>query len=68
MPKHHVRLIDVDIPNGKDTTGLGKTGLLRDTTNALLEDGGNLSGCCLISIAACLSDGALLCRCDGAGL
>lgn len=60
--------IVVDVPDGENTTGLGKTGLLRNTTNALLEDGGDLSRCGLVSIAASLSDGGLLCRCDGAGL
>lgn len=33
-----------DLPDGKDTTSLGETSLLLDTTNSLLEDGGDLSG------------------------
>lgn len=33
-----------DIPDGEDTTGLSETSLLRDTADALLKDGGDLSG------------------------
>lgn len=33
-----------DIPDRQDTTGLGETSLLRDTTDALLKDGRDLSG------------------------
>jgi hypothetical protein len=32
------------IPDGKDTTSLGETGLLLDTTDPLLEDRGDLGG------------------------
>lgn len=32
------------IPDGEDTAGLGETGLLLDTTDPLLEDGGDLGG------------------------
>ena len=32
------------IPDGEDTAGLGEAGLLLDTANALLEDGGDLGG------------------------
>lgn len=31
-----------DVPNGKNATGLGKAALLLNTTDALLENGGNL--------------------------
>ncbi len=33
----------VDIPDRQDTTGLGKSSLLLDTADALLEDRGDLS-------------------------
>jgi hypothetical protein len=33
-----------DVPDGQDTTGLSETSLLLDTTDALLQDGGDLSG------------------------
>lgn len=32
------------IPDGEDTAGLGEAGLLLDTADALLEDGGDLGG------------------------
>lgn len=32
------------IPDGEDTTSLGKVGLLLDTANSLLKDGRNLGG------------------------
>jgi hypothetical protein len=32
------------VPDGEDTAGLGETGLLLDTADPLLEDGGDLSG------------------------
>lgn len=35
---------EVDIPDGENTTGLSETSLLRDTTDALLKDGRDLSG------------------------
>jgi hypothetical protein len=41
----------VDIPDGKDTTGLGEVGLLLDTTDSLLEDGRDLSGGSLVGVA-----------------
>lgn len=31
------------VPDGEDATGLGETGLLLDTADPLLEDGGDLS-------------------------
>ena len=36
--------VECRIPDGEDTTSLGKTGLFLDTTDSLLEDGGDLSG------------------------
>lgn len=33
----------IDVPDRQNTTGLSETSLLRDTTDALLEDGGDLS-------------------------
>ena len=33
-----------NVPNREDTTGLSETGLLLDTTDALLEDGRDLRG------------------------
>lgn len=32
------------VPDGKDTTSLGEAGLLLNTTDSLLQDGGNLGG------------------------
>ena len=37
------RLGRIDVPDRQNTTGLSKTSLLRDTTDALLKDGGDLS-------------------------
>jgi hypothetical protein len=34
----------IDVPDGQNTTGLGETSLLLNTTDALLKDGGNLGG------------------------
>lgn len=34
----------LDVPDGENTTGLSETSLLRDTTDALLKDGRDLSG------------------------
>lgn len=34
----------IDIPDGEDTASLGQVGLLRDTADSLLEDGGDLGG------------------------
>jgi hypothetical protein len=33
-----------DVPNGQNATGLSETSLLLDTTDALLQDGGDLGG------------------------
>ena len=33
-----------DVPDRQNTTGLSETSLLLDTTDALLQDGGDLSG------------------------
>lgn len=54
----------VDIPDGKDATGLGEVGLLLDTTDPLLEDGRDLSGGSLVGVATeRVGDGS-----DSAGL
>lgn len=54
----------VDIPDGKDTAGLGETRLLLDTTDSLLKDGRDLSGGGLVGVAAeRVGDGS-----DSAGL
>lgn len=37
------RLGRIDVPDRQNTTGLSETSLLRDTTDALLKDGGDLS-------------------------
>lgn len=34
----------IDVPNGQNATSLGETSLLLDTTDALLQDGGDLGG------------------------
>ena len=34
----------MNVPNGQNATGLGETSLLLDTTDALLQDGGDLGG------------------------
>lgn len=34
----------IDVPDGQNTTGLGETSLLLNTTDALLQNGGNLGG------------------------
>jgi hypothetical protein len=44
-------LVVVDIPDGKDATGLGEGGLLLDTTDSLLEDGRDLSGGGFVGVA-----------------
>jgi hypothetical protein len=36
------RLGTIDVPDRQNTTGLSETSLLRDTTDALLKDGGDL--------------------------
>lgn len=40
---HSCLCVVVDIPDGKDTTGLGETSLLLNTADSLLEDRGDLS-------------------------
>ena len=40
-----------DVPDGKDTAGLGETRLLLDTADSLLEDGRDLSGGGLVGVA-----------------
>ena len=37
-------MIEGFIPDGKDTSSLGKTSFLLNTTDSLLEDRGDLSG------------------------
>lgn len=51
------------VPDGENTSGLGETGLLLDTADPLLEDGGNLGrgGLCVGGIGA---DGAVV---EGSG-
>lgn len=44
-------MIVVDVPDGKDTAGLGETRLLLDTTDSLLKDGRDLSGGGLVGVA-----------------
>lgn len=57
-------MIIVDIPDGKDTAGLGETRLLLDTTDSLLENGRDLSRGGLVGVAAeRVGDGS-----DSAGL
>ena len=34
----------MDVPNGQNATGLSETSLLLNTTDALLQDGGDLGG------------------------
>lgn len=55
------------VPDGENTSGLGKTGLFLDTTDPLLEDGGDLGrrGLCVGGIGA---DGAVVERSGCAGL
>lgn len=49
--------IGEDVPNGKNTSGLSKTGLLLDTSNSLLEDGRHFCWCCLcFGVVSDLSD------------
>ena len=57
-------MVGGDVPDGKDTAGLGETRLLLDTTDSLLEDGRDLSGGGLVGVAAeRVADGS-----DSAGL
>lgn len=52
--------IVVDIPDGEDTSGLGKASLFLDTTDLLLEDGRNLSrGSLSLSVSAGLDGGCV---------
>lgn len=37
-------LASIDVPDRQNTTGLGETSLLLNTTDALLQDGGDLGG------------------------
>jgi len=50
-------LFSIIVPNGKNTTSLGERSLLLNTTDALLEDGRNLSWRGLVGIAAGGLDG-----------
>lgn len=57
-------MVVVDIPDGKDTAGLGETRLLLNTTDSLLKDGRDLGGGGLVGVAAeRVGDGS-----DSAGL
>jgi hypothetical protein len=37
-------IFSLDVPNGQNATGLSETSLLLNTTDALLQDGGDLGG------------------------
>jgi hypothetical protein len=39
--------IPMSLPDGENTASLGKVGLLLNTTDSLLQDGGDFGGCCL---------------------
>lgn len=50
---------ELHIPNGEDAASLSKTRLLLDTTNALLEDGRDLSRGGLVGVGTGLHGGAV---------
>jgi hypothetical protein len=43
-PMQCIMALRFNLPDGKDAASLGQVGLLRDTTDSLLQDGGDLSG------------------------
>ena len=49
----------VDVPNGQDTTSLGKTSFFGDTTDTLFKDRGDFGRSGLVGIAACLLDSSI---------